>query len=400
MTSNLSDVSERQRENGICSPSQTLEIRIVAGFAAFSDGERRAWNALFERQSCAAPFNSLAWGEAWWAVFGRSSRLVSKNAEIFVLRRHDEIVAFFPMVRTTLCVLGIPLLRHVKPIGADRNLTEIKTGLVAEGREKDAYAALVNYFKTVDRQWELITLPAAPSEVADEGEALALTHPTRPVIEGFIIPLAADWDSFRSALKRNIKEAIRKCHNTLKRDGVEPIFACLADAASIRDMLPAFYRLHGERARKQDGVHHPDYFQPAEARSLIDLLASDPAKSGIRMLVLKDGDRVIAARLAFETSRGTYLYYSGYDADYGKYSIMTRLVVEVLKHSIALGQQYVHLSYGRDVSKTRWSPREVNYDQYLIVRQSLRGRLLARFYMAFLRRKEEKLRVSEGPRNR
>ena len=345
---NLSiDVSERQPQDRICSPLQKLEIRIVAGFAALSADERRAWNALFERQSCPAPFNSLSWNEAWWAVFGRSSRLVAKHAEIFVLSRHGEIVAFFPMVRTdSVCARNsatAPRKTHRGRSQLDRN----EAGLVAEGREEDAYAALVNYFKTMDWQWELTTLPAAPAGVADPGEALALAHPTRPVIEGFIIPLAADWGSFRCALKRNVKEAIRKCHNTLKRDGIEPSFVCLNDPASIRDMLPAFYQLHGERAKKRDGVHHPDYFQSAEARSLIDLLARDPAKSGMRLFVLKDGERVIAVRLAFETPRGTYLYYSGYDADYGKYSIMTRLSVEVLKHSIGRGQKYVHLSYGR-----------------------------------------------------
>lgn len=64
---------------------------------------------------------------------------------------------------------------------------------------------------------------------------------------------------------------------------------------------------------------------------------------------------------------------------------MTRLVVEILKRSIASGQNEVHLSFGRDGSKTRWSPRELAYKQYLFVRKALRGRLLAAFYLAFLK---------------
>ncbi len=358
-----------------------VDIRVVEGFSGLSAEERSVWNGLFEKQSDSLPFQSLYWNEAWWEVFGRSSRLIANDAVVFVLSRHSEIIAFFPMIRVTLSVLGVALLRHVKPVGSDPNLTEVKMGIVREGCERDAYSALVGYFKHHGRRGELITLPAMPAEVAGAGDALCIEHPGVPVIEGFIIPLADDWTAFHRRRKRNVKEAIRKCHNSLKRDGLNPDFICLSDSASIRDMLPEFYRLHAKRARKQGGVEHPDYFQSEKARSLIDLLTSDPAKSGIRMFALRDGDRVIAARLAFETPQRTYLYYSGYDLEYGKYSIMTKLVVEVLKRSIAHGQREVHLSFGRDVSKTRWSPREKAYKQYLMVRSSLRGRLITALYM-------------------
>lgn len=362
---------------------QHIDVRVVDGFTGLSADDRRAWNTLFEKLPDATPFQSLCWNEIWWSIFGQSSHLTVKRAIILVLSLNDEIIAFFPMFRATLSALGVPLLRHIKPMGNDPNLTELKTGIVSEGHEKEAYATLIDYFRRVDRQWEFATLPAIPAETASAGMAQAFEHPTLPVIEGFIIPLTANWDAFRGGLKRNVKEAIRKCQNSLKRDGVEPVFACLSDAAAIRDMLPEFYRLHGMRAKEQNGVHHPDYFRLQEARQLIDLLASDPVKSGIRLFILKDGARVIAARLAFETPGGTYLYYSGYDLEYGKYSIMTRLVVEVLKRSIDRGQHYVHLSFGRDGSKTRWSPREVAYKLYLITHDSPGGRLLAALYTAF-----------------
>ncbi len=364
-----------------------VEVRVVDGFAGLTAGQRHAWNALFEKLTDPAPFQSLFWNEAWWKSFGRSSRLIKKDAVILVLSLHDEIIAFFPMFRATLAVFGIPLLRHVKPVGSDPNLTEVKTGIVGEGHEKDAYAALVNYFKDSDPRWELVTLPAAPAGVPEARDVLSIEHPTLPVIEGFVIALAGDWDAFRSGLKRNVKEAIRRCHNRLKRDGIEPVFTCLSDPAAIRDILPEFYRLHSDRARKQDGVHHPEYFESEESRSFIDLLVSDPANSGIRLFLLKDGSRLIAARLAFQTPGGTYLYYSGYDLEYGKYSIMTRLVVEILKQCIECGQQHIHLSFGRDGSKTRWSPREVAYKQHLIIRKSMRARLLAALYVAVLKRR-------------
>jgi CelD/BcsL family acetyltransferase involved in cellulose biosynthesis len=376
-------------------------VRAVEGFAGLSANERLEWNALFENQSDPVPFQSLAWNEAWWKAFGQSSsRSISNDAVILVLSRHGEIIAFFPMFRVTFSMLGIPLLRHVKPMGSDPNLTEVKTGIVREGRERAAYAAVADYFKDADRGWELLNFPAVPGGLLDARDALSIEHPTAPVIEGFTIALADDWDAFHRGLKRNVKEAIRRCHNRPKRDGLKPVFSCLSDSAAIRAMLPEFYRLHSARAEKPDSVHHPEYFQDEKSRSFIDLLASDPENSGIRLFALKDGDRLIAARLAFETPGGTYLYYSGYDLEYGKYGIMTRLVVEVLKRSIACGQQYVHLSFGRDRSKTQWSPREMVYKQQLIVRNSVRGRLLAVFYLAFQKRWKKTHRLPKASQSR
>jgi hypothetical protein len=56
-----------------------------------------------------------------------------------------------------------------------------------------------------------------------------------------------------------------------------------------------------------------------------------------------------------------YLYYSGWDRAYGRYSVMTTLLAEIVKDAIARGTTSVNLSTGNDVSKTRWRPREVVY---------------------------------------
>jgi hypothetical protein len=40
---------------------QHIEVRVAESFAGLSAGERRVWDALFEKQSDAVPFQSLAW---------------------------------------------------------------------------------------------------------------------------------------------------------------------------------------------------------------------------------------------------------------------------------------------------------------------------------------------------
>jgi hypothetical protein len=72
---------------------------------------------------------------------------------------------------------------------------------------------------------------------------------------------------------------------------------------------------------------------------------------------------VVATRIGFVVGRSLYLYYSGFDPRWSKYSVMTTTVVEAIKYAIGEGLNALNLSPGTDVSKTRGSPREVPYAQ-------------------------------------
>jgi CelD/BcsL family acetyltransferase involved in cellulose biosynthesis len=56
-----------------------------------------------------------------------------------------------------------------------------------------------------------------------------------------------------------------------------------------------------------------------------------------------------------------YLYYSGFDPQWARYSVMTTTMAEAIKYAIAQGLNTVNLSPTKDISKTRWGPREVIY---------------------------------------
>ena len=371
----------------IAMANQAIQISVIRDFAALSAEELSAWNAILAAQPVPVPFQTLFWNDTWWKHFGGSSRLETKRLLLFVLRSGEDIVGFFPMFRQVVAFAGVDLIRFLKPLGGDKNLTELRTGIVKPGYERSAYAALLDYFLRTDRAWDVISLPAGPTEIGDLYDNISIAHPKLPLIEGFALELSADWETFRGTLKRNIKESIRKCQNSFKRDGIELDFACLSDAAAIRETLPEFFRLHTMRASQKDGNYHRDVFEAAYARQFLDLLVNDAEKSGIRLFVLKHGERLVAARLGFQTERGTYLYYSGYDSDYGKYSVMTRLVVDAIRDAIVRGQTSMHFSFGRDVSKTRWGPQELLYQWRLMFQKSLRGSLASVVFLSLMRLK-------------
>src|SRR5262249_2517553 len=90
--------------------------------------------------------------------------------------------------------------------------------------------------------------------------------------------------------------------------------------------------------------------------------------------------RVVATRLAFLYGDELYLYFSGYEPDYGKYSVMTTLVAEVLRWCFEQRIRLVNLSPGADVSKTRWSPDELKFASGIVRSRSVRGQLAESAY--------------------
>jgi CelD/BcsL family acetyltransferase involved in cellulose biosynthesis len=77
---------------------------------------------------------------------------------------------------------------------------------------------------------------------------------------------------------------------------------------------------------------------------------------------LNIGGQVVASRIGFVVGDTLYMYYSGFKPCWARYSVTTTILAEAIKYAIACGLKTVDLSPGRNVSKTRWSPREVLYE--------------------------------------
>jgi CelD/BcsL family acetyltransferase involved in cellulose biosynthesis len=109
-------------------------------------------------------------------------------------------------------------------------------------------------------------------------------------------------------------------------------------------------------------VAHADVFRKDNDRAFISEYSLELAQRGqLRIFQLLIGGSVVATRLAFQFNGEIYLYYSGYDPAWAKYSVMTTLLVEAMKWSIDRRLAILHLSTGSDVSKLRWSPIATRY---------------------------------------
>jgi CelD/BcsL family acetyltransferase involved in cellulose biosynthesis len=193
----------------------------------------------------------------------------------------------------------------------------------------------------------------------------------------YYLTLPPTWGEFKSRLRRNIKESLRHCYNAPKRDGIVPQFEVVTDRRAVRAALENFFRLHRARASLEGTARHGDVFESAAARRFLLNVGDRFAERGcLRIFRLRIAGATVATRIGFALADSLYLYYSGYDPAFAKYSVMTTVVAEAIQYAIAEKFRTVNLSTGNDVSKTRWGPEERPHREWLVISPSFRGRVV------------------------
>lgn len=362
--------SERQRGCDRGDQRVPLIVEEIEGFDTFSPFTR-AWRDL-QRSSGRLPFTSYEWNAAWFRHLSRRRFGVGDRAKVKAIWSQDgELVAVAPLMLTEVPSRGPLRLRCLQFFGADPNLTEVRGMLTNPDYVGAAYGALLDHLEARDAEWDWVVLAGVPSDEA--AEALLSRWPgaeLRNTLQQCVLELPATWRTFKTARARNIKESLRKCENSLARDGLEPVFRVAERGPAFATALDHFFRLHRARSLRKDTARHADFFVKRDAKKFLSALGDD---SSIRVFTMDIDGKTVAARIGFVENDALYLYYSGYDPAFARYSVMTRVVAEAIKYAIALGLGSVNLSPGIDVSKTRWSPWIVETKTFALPSRRARG---------------------------
>ena len=341
------------------------------------------WRELELASGNALPFRTSDWVVSWWTHFRESRTAVKDSLFVRVLRtRSGQLVAIAPLMRTERPAVGPFRVRILQFFGPDGYVTELSGPLCLPAFEEQAFHCLLDHLRAsasgwdwmlwrglrVDGPWAHAVAAAGSVEWGEE-------------TPGYILPLAATWEEFRAGLPRNIKESLRKCYNSLKRDGHNFSFEIARRPEEMGAALEHFCRLHSARAALAGTVKHKDFFiAPKARRFLFDVCRRFAERGMARVFMLRVGSEVVAARIGFVIGKSLYLYYSGYDPAFGKYSVMTTVVAEALRSAISENLTSVNLSMGKDISKTRWRPNQTLYREALQISPSSRAKFTLSAY--------------------
>lgn len=325
-------------------------------------GLRAEWDALHTASGATTPFNGWAWVYHWWQAFGRSNGWRRDSLQIVVQRDASGAArGIVPLVLTSLG-LGPLSLRKLRPCGSVRlrHLTEIPSPLVWPGFEGASTQELLRTLRAQRARFHWCDL-LIPTEGA-LGRHFREHVAGSPAIWGkpitnYVLSLPPTWEALRARLRRNIKESLRHCYNSLAREGLKWRFEAVDDPDRVVSAGSDFMRLHRARARWSKGPVHLDHFPEETHRGfLLGVMADLIAGGAARVCELRIEGALAASRIVFTYGDSIYLYYSGFDPRWARHSVSTLITAECIKWAIDRGARSVSLSLGRDVSKTRWDP--------------------------------------------
>ena len=346
------------------------------------------WEVLAAGIAPWTPFITPSWNITHWKHFRRSRLMVRDVLHGYVVRDGGgRLVAIAPMMLTLHPGYGPLRLRELHYFGADPNVTEIRGIICRPEDERGAVSALNDVLRRAQGSWDLLHWGGLRRDERACADVMATaTLVAERTIPDFYIELPQSFEAFRAQLPRNTKEALRKCYNSLKRDGHAFAFDVVTSPHEVDAALDVFFRLHTARAEADYGVVHADAFIEPKVQDFLREYALGSAQRGeLRIFRLRIGELVVAMRIGFCTGDDLYLYYSGHLPDYGRYSVMTTTVAEALKWAIGAGVRRVNLSVGRDRSKLRWRPLEVPFWEAFQSAPTVRGRLMAMLFQRKIR---------------
>jgi CelD/BcsL family acetyltransferase involved in cellulose biosynthesis len=283
------------------------------------------------------------------------------------------LVAVAPLMLSERPAVGPLRARYLQFIGADANMTELRAILALPEHARDAHHSVCEDLRREDG-WDWMRWSGLRPGTADA--VMPHLRVEAPSVPAYHLRLAPTWEAFRAGLGRNIKESLRKCYNSLERDGKQPTLRVARTPAEVNASLPRFFELHRARAEASGGVPHNNVFSTGPSRSFLREVCERLARRDMaRVFELVVDDGVVASRIGFQFPRELYLYYSGYDPAYGRYSVMTTCLAESIRYAIAQRLDHVNLSTGTDVSKTRWGPERVVYGEGVQFAPGPRSRL-------------------------
>jgi CelD/BcsL family acetyltransferase involved in cellulose biosynthesis len=338
------------------------------------------WRAL--EAYAATPFGTWDWAVAWWAQLREEKLGVTDSLSIRTVRTQEgRLVAVAPMLISRRPSLGPIRVRQLQFFGADPNITEQRGLLALPGWQGQAYRALLDHALEHAGDWDCMLLSGVPVDLDFGAPQRSPDFEWRGQTADYTLALPSSWEAFRAALPRNIKESLRKCYNSPKRDGLEFRLEVADKLDAVEPALEQFFQLHAARAQLKDTIAHNDAFATQEAREFLkDVCRRFAERDALRIFQLRHGKRVVAVRIGFIAGDTLYLYYSGYDPEFAHYSVMTTTVAEAIQYGIKHRFSKINLSTGKDVSKARWGPSEHVTRHALVMSSSRRAKITHHMY--------------------
>lgn len=347
------------------------EITTDDGFDLLQEG----WNQLVRRLDVPSPFQSWEWCRTWWTHFGTRHSL-----RILVFRDAGEVIGIAPLHQRRYGPLrGLSVL---VPLGWEdhrrkQGMTEQNELLFPAAHRLPLLAALSRWLQ--ERPWSLTLLPGNQLPLPFDGwlaeKLVLLGKPTR----SYYRSLPATWADVVAGLGKSMRDNVKYYPRLLERSGHRATLRVCATPTEVSAAIPVFFELHRARAHSGAAVAHEDRFRFHDRRAFLTGVGPVLAATGkLKVGLLEVDDSVVAAQIWLETGGTMFIYYSGYDPSWSRFSVQLVATIECLKDGISRGFSSVEFLRGGGHAKERWETSNRLRVNATLARRPTLARLLLR----------------------
>lgn len=342
---------------------------------------RSEWNMLADQLDPPSPFNGWEWAHSWWEHLGPAVRAGSAcRLEIVTMREAGRLIGLAPFYRRRLRPRWAGL-SFLLPIGWEPgrgwSVSEQLEFLFPQDQRARLVSALCAWLE--HQRWSVAVLPGLHEE-----DLLSPWTVSHTVARGEETPylyraLTSPWDAFERDLNKSLRDNVRYYPRLVRRDGHKLQFEIASTREDVLAALTTLMTMHRARSRAPMRVRHRDYFAEPTRRSFFRCVAPTLAARGqLRIGVLWLDDTPVAAQMWLENRGVMFLYYSGYEPTWSRYSVALIATVEAVKDAIDRGLHQIEFLAGRGQFKERWEPsRRVRFNVTIAAHPTLLRPLFA-----------------------
>lgn len=307
-----------------------LSLRRFSDFDAIEE----EWNRLLEHCWANNPCAVLSWQRAWWNEFGQG-----KEQLLLGYDSGGVLKGIAPLVRQGRTVT----------FSGGRDLCDYMDFLVCRGEEGCFYRSFVEFM--ADEQWDRMELYSIPQDSPTLEHLPAIAREAGYVVElskedaapGVHLP--GSWDEYLASLSKKDRHELRRKFRRLRKAGDVQVRS-LGSPEEVEGGIDQFFRLlresRDEKAR---------FLNPERERFFRTVAGAAAKVEALKLFFLEINDTRVAAAMCFDYHGTRFLYNSGFDRNYGYYSVGLLLKALCIKDAIEQGLEYFDFMRGAEAYK-------------------------------------------------
>jgi len=300
-----------------------------------------AWDRLVAASRLRSPFLSWAWQSEWARVFAADRRLEIRCVEDGA----GNLISILPLYESapgSLQLIG----------GAD--VSDYLDLVSREGREEEAWMALLQSRTAEHVEWELHAVPEISPTIAalpPLAAACGLTVSATVEERCPVLALPSSWDTYLARLSGKHRHELQRKMRRLARDAPDAHVTCVSAPADITARLGDFLALH-----RSSRVGKARFMDERMERFFRTALTAFAERGAARLWFLDTSSGPIAAFVTIEWDGTVGLYNSGFAPERAALSPGVVLLTQLIRDAIARGRERFDFLRGEERYKYEFEP--------------------------------------------